>query len=82
MGQPDVADAVVVGIPDKRLGQRIAAIVVRADPALSEAEIDKACREELPGFKIPRAIVFVDELPRLGTQKIDIAACRKILEQN
>lgn len=76
---PGVADAVVVGLPDERLGQRVAALLVRADAALTAAEVDRACRAVLGGFKIPRTIGFADALPRLGTQKVDLAACRALL---
>jgi acyl-CoA synthetase (AMP-forming)/AMP-acid ligase II len=78
---PEVADAVVVGLPDERLGQRIAALIVRADPALTESDVDKACRRTLAGFKIPRTIAFAEQLPQLGSQKIDLAACRELLER-
>jgi acyl-CoA synthetase (AMP-forming)/AMP-acid ligase II len=81
LAMPEVADAVVLGLPDERLGQRIAALIVRADPALSESQIDRACRQSLASFKIPRTIAFAEQLPRLGTQKIDLAACRELLER-
>ena len=77
---PYIKDAVVLGIPDNRLGQRVAAVVVTSDPSILADQIDKACRAALPGFKIPRAVSIVEALPRLGTQKVDIAACRRILE--
>ena len=79
LATPGVVDAVVVGLPDPRLGQRVAALIVRGDPALDEAAIERACRASLGGFKIPRTIGFVDALPRLGTQKVDLAACRALL---
>lgn len=79
LATPGVADAVVVGLPDPRLGQRVAALVVRGDPALDAAAVERACRASLGGFKIPRTIGFVDALPRLGTQKVDLAACRALL---
>jgi acyl-CoA synthetase (AMP-forming)/AMP-acid ligase II len=41
--------------------------------------VEIACRAVLPGFKIPRRVVFIDALPRLGTEKIDLAACRRRL---
>jgi acyl-CoA synthetase (AMP-forming)/AMP-acid ligase II len=81
LAMPAVADAVVLGLPDERLGQRIAALIVRADPALSAEQIDHACRQALAGFKIPRTIAFAERLPRLGTQKVDLAACRDLLER-
>lgn len=76
---PGVADAVVVGLADPRLGQRVGALLVRKDPALTVDTIDRACRAALGGFKIPRTIGFVDALPRLGSQKVDLAACRTLL---
>lgn len=76
-----IADAVVLGLPDERLGQRVAALIVPADPALLVADIDKACRSALAGFKIPRTIGLTQVLPRLATQKVDVAACRAILLQ-
>jgi fatty-acyl-CoA synthase len=76
---PGVADAVVVGLSDPRLGQRVAALLVRKDPALTPESVDRACRAQLGGFKIPRTISFVDALPRLGSQKVDLAACRALL---
>ena len=76
LATPGVADAVVVGLPDPRLGQRVAAAIVRSDPTLTVADVERACRAALGGFKIPRTIGFMDTLPRLGTQKVDLAACR------
>jgi acyl-CoA synthetase (AMP-forming)/AMP-acid ligase II len=76
MQVPGVADAVVFDVPDDRLGQRIAALVVAADPSLTEAQIEAACRMKLPGFKIPRTIALVESLPRLGSNKVDLNACR------
>jgi len=76
---PRVADAVVVGLPDARLGQRVGALVVPADPALSKREVDQACRTALSGYKIPRTIVFAKSLPQLGSQKVDLQACRELL---
>ncbi len=78
---PEVADAVVVGLPDARLGARVAAVVVPAHAGVTPADIDRACRAALAGFKIPRTIAFATRLPRLGTQKVDLAACRAILER-
>ena len=80
LAMPQVADAVVVGIPDERLGHRVAALVVRADASVTATDIDQACRSALAGFKIPRTLAFTESLPRLGTQKVDLAACRRILE--
>ena len=80
LAMPEVVDAMVVDLPDERLGQRVAAlVVVAADSSLTSAAIEHACRAQLGGFKIPRTIAFTDALPRLGNDKIDIGACRSLL---
>ncbi len=76
---PSVADAVVMGLPDARLGQRVAALVVPGHPSLTAAELERACRAALAGFKIPRTVAFAAALPRLGNDKVDLAACRALL---
>lgn len=69
---PSVAAVAVVGIPDERLSERIAAAVV-----LRGADVDALetwCRENMAGFKRPRTIAALDELPLLGSGKVDYAA--------
>lgn len=78
---PEVSDAVVFDMPDERLGQRVAALVVPKGEGLSIETIDAACRSSLAGFKIPRQIALVDALPRLGSQKVDLVACRDVLRR-
>lgn len=82
LAMPQVADAVVVGLADERLGHHVAALVVPADASLSASDVEQACRRVLGGFKIPRTIAFTAALPRLGTQKVDLQACRVILQQS
>ncbi|ORM35141.1 acyl-CoA synthetase [Williamsia sp. 1135] len=62
---PDVFDTVVVGVPDERYGQRVAAIVATRDglrPTLDE--INAVARQDIAGYKCPRSIWFVDEIKR------------------
>jgi len=78
---PAVADAVVVGIPDEKWGEAIAAVV-----ALDEtvevggdvgAEIADAARGRLAGFKRPRHVVIVDRVPRGPNGKADYAWAKR-----
>lgn len=68
---PDVADSAVVGVADPQWGQRVVAYVVRKNPTLTAAELDKHCRAHpmLADFKRPRGYRFVDQLPMTATGK-------------
>ena len=60
-----VAEAAVVGLTDPKWGERLAAVIVLVPKAiLREDEIVAHCREFLGGYKVPRFVRFVDELPR------------------
>jgi 3-oxocholest-4-en-26-oate---CoA ligase len=68
----DVYDVVVVGVPDERWGQRVAAVVQPApgaDPTLDD--LAEHCRAELAGYKIPRSLVVVDRVMRSPAGKAD-----------
>ena len=79
LAMPQVADAVVLGLPDERMGERVAAVIVRGDETLRSSEIETACRAALAAYKIPRVLAFTNALPRLGSGKVDLAACRDLL---
>ena len=69
---PDVFDALVVGVPDPRYGQHVAAVVHARPgrkPALSE--LDGFVRSEIAGYKVPRSLWFVDEVKRSPAGKPD-----------
>jgi 3-oxocholest-4-en-26-oate---CoA ligase len=71
-GHPDVFDALVVGVPDPRFGQHVAAVVQPRDgsrPTL--AELDSFVRREIAGYKVPRSLWYVDEVKRSPAGKPD-----------
>jgi fatty-acyl-CoA synthase len=67
----DVADVAVVGVDDEKFGQRLAAyVVVRDGASPTEDDLKSWVRSNLARFKVPRDVVFVDELPRTATGKV------------
>jgi fatty-acyl-CoA synthase len=70
-GAPGVREVAVVGVPDDQWGQRLRAYVVSEPGAQpGEDELKEAVRSNLAAFKVPRDVVFVDELPRNATGKV------------
>jgi acyl-CoA synthetase (AMP-forming)/AMP-acid ligase II len=68
---PGVAEAAVFGVPDLHWGENVcAAVVTQSGAAVSEQDVIDACRANLAGFKKPKRVVFVDELPRNASGKI------------
>ena len=74
-----IEEAAAVGVDDEQFGQRLKAFVVlRGGAELSEDEIKGYVKENLANYKVPREVVFVDELPRNQTGKV---LKRELLEQ-
>ena len=78
---PDVDDCLVLGIRDERFGQAVAALVV-PDPgrALAADDVTGAVRALVAGYKVPRRIRFVDQVPRLPNGKVDYDSSRDLIE--
>ena len=79
-GHPDVYDCVVVGIPDERWGQRVAAVVqARDDTARSTLEsVQDHCRTHIAGYKLPRELHFVDAVMRSPSGKPDYRWAKEV----
>jgi fatty-acyl-CoA synthase len=70
-GHPDVVEATALGVDDPDWGARLRAFVVlREEAELSEEAVKNYVREHLARYKVPREVVFLEELPRNPTGKI------------
>ena len=68
---PDVAEVAVIGVPHERWGETVKALVVpRAGAEPSPDELIAFARDRLAGYKLPRSIELVDELPRTPSGKV------------
>lgn len=69
-GHPGIVEVSAVGVPDEQFGMRLHVFVVRRDAALTEDDVKAHVRDHLARFKVPRAVTFLDELPRNPTGKV------------
>ncbi|MGE4652512.1 MAG: fatty acid--CoA ligase family protein, partial [Myxococcota bacterium] len=79
---PSVAEAVVVGLPDERLGEvPVAALVLRdGAPRVDEAEIQRFANERLTGYQRPTRYRIVEALPRTPSMKVSQPGVRDLFQ--
>lgn len=67
---PKVLEVAAIGVPDEKSGEAVSLFVVKKDPTLTKQEIKAICKENLTGYKCPRYIEFMDDLPKSNVGKI------------
>ena len=67
---PGVLEVAAIGVPDEKSGEAVKVILVKKDPALTAADIEQHCRDQLTAYKRPRHIEFRSELPKSNVGKI------------
>ena len=77
---PWVYDAIVVGLPDERFGERVAAVVRLRDgaPDVTLDDLTEHCRGHVAGYKVPRQLLVVDEIPLTAAGKPDTRAAKAL----
>ena len=78
LAHPDIAEAAVVGLPDERWGDRVHAVIA-VRRALTEQEVLAYCAEHLAGFKRPRGVTVLQELPKSPVGKILRREARRLV---
>ncbi|GFG75232.1 class I adenylate-forming enzyme family protein [Mycobacterium botniense] len=73
---PGIADVVVIGLADPQWGRRVHAVVQRAEsgPPLTEQQVIRYAKSRLAGYKVPKTVEFVDQIPRTAATKVNRSA--------
>ena len=78
-GHPSVYDVLVVGVPDEKYGQAVAAVVeLREGESLELEDLRNFLRAHLSGYKLPRALTVVDQIPRNATGKAQYPKAKEL----
>ena len=80
---PDIADCVVFGVLDERWGEALVAYVVRAPgTGVSEEDLGEYCTEQLARYKRPREIMFVEDIPKTPSGKVQKPLLREAYQES
>ena len=75
---PGIAQVAVIGIPDERMGEvGCACVVLKAGVELTEKQLIDWSRTQMANYKVPRRVVFYDDLPKNASNKVDKLELRR-----
>ncbi len=69
-GMSGVLESACIGVPHEATGEAVKLFVVKSDPSITEDNVRDFCRERLVAYKVPKQVVFIDELPKSSVGKI------------
>jgi long-chain acyl-CoA synthetase len=67
---PGVLEAAAVGVADAKAGEAVKVVIVKRDPALTEADVRAYCEANLTGYKRPKVVEFRNDLPKSPVGKV------------
>jgi len=67
---PGILECAAVGVPDAKAGEAVKLVIVRRNPAVTEAEVRAYCEANMTGYKRPKIVEFRTELPKTPVGKI------------
>ena len=67
---PGVIESACVGAPHEKTGETVKLFVVKSDASIDEDDVRAFCRERLAGYKVPKQVLFIEELPKSAVGKI------------
>jgi len=67
---PEIIEAACIGVDDEKTGEAVKLFVVKNNPSLSADEVMDYCRDNFTGYKVPKHIEFIDELPKSNVGKV------------
>ena len=67
---PDIVEAAAIGIADEDAGEVVKLFVVKSNDSLTEDDVKAYCKEQMTGYKRPRVVEFIDEIPKTNVGKI------------
>jgi long-chain acyl-CoA synthetase len=67
---PGILESACIGVADDKTGEAVKIFIVKADESITEQDVIKFCRQGLTAYKVPKHVVFIDEIPKSSVGKL------------